>query len=177
MRSLHWLERHLEEVICCICLSLIAVCVFLQVIMRYGFNSALQWSEEVAAIGMLWAVYMGASLCVRERFHIRIMAGVMLLPRTIARGTIFIADALWAAFSVIMVIASFDYLSVLWRFKSHTPSLGINEFYPQSILVIGYLLMLFRLGQIYVGWIRGGGRGLPGMRPEHDIDAGTGVPR
>ncbi len=177
MRLLLWLERHLEEVICCICLSLVAVCVFLQVIMRYGFNTALQWSEEVAAIGMVWAVYMGASLCVRERFHIRIMAGVMLLPRAIARGTIFIADALWAAFSVIMLIVSFDYLSVLWQFTSRTPSLGINEFYPQSILVIGYGLMLLRLIQIYVSWIRDGGRGLPGMRPEHQIDAETGVPR
>ena len=165
-----WLERHLEEAVCCFALSVVAVCVFLQVIMRYAFDTALQWSEEVAAIGMVWAVYMGAALCVRERFHIRIMAGVMLLPRTLARLVIFIADALCVAFSVMMLIVSIEYLSVLARFTSRTPRLGIDEFYPQSILVIGYGLIIARLIQIYVLWLKDGAKGLPGMRPEHEIE-------
>ena len=177
MTILRWLERHLEEAVCCICLTVVASCVFLQVILRYGFNTALQWSEEVAAMGMVWAVYMGAALCVRERFHIRIMAGVLLLPRRLATAVILFADALWAAFSVFMLVVSLDYLAVLWQFTSRTPRLGIDELYPQSILVIGYTLMLLRLVQIYVRWARGGRRGLPGMRPEHDIDPETGVPR
>ncbi len=177
MGALHWLERHLEETICCVSLSVVATCVFLQVIMRYGFNTALQWSEEVAAIAMVWAVYMGASLCVRERFHIRIMAGVMLFPRRIAQAIIILADTMWAGFSVIMLVVGFDYLSVLWKFTSRTPSLGINELYPQSIIVIGYALMLARLIQIYVLWAQDGMRSMPGMRPEHDIDIETGLPR
>lgn len=177
MTILRWLERHLEEAACCVSLSVVAVCVFLQVILRYGFNTALQWSEEVAAMAMVWAVYMGAALCVRERFHIRILAGVMLLPRRLAMGVILLADGLWAAFSVFMLVVSVDYLTVLWQFTSRTPRLGIDQFYPQSILVIGYALMLLRLIQIYVRWLGDGGRGLPGMRPEHDIDPETGVPR
>lgn len=177
MAILQWLERHLEESICCLALSIVAICVFLQVIMRYGFNTALQWSEEVAAIGMVWAVYMGASLCVRERFHIRIMAGVMLLPGRLAQAIIIFADLLWAGFSIIMLVVGLDYLSVLAKFTSRTPSLGINELYPQSIIVIGYALMLARLIQIYVIWAREGRRGMPGMRPEHDIDIETGLPR
>ncbi len=173
MSLVRWLERHLEEAVCCVSLSLVAVCVFLQVIMRYGFNTALHWSEEVAAIAMVWAVYMGAALCVRERFHIRILAGVMLFPRPLAKATILLADALWAAFSVFMLIVSVDYLGVLWNFTSRTPGLGIDEFYPQSILVIGYALILLRLVQIYVLWLRDGARGIPGMRPEHDIEPGA----
>ena len=168
--ALRWLERHLEEAVCCLALSVVAVCVFLQVIMRYAFDTALQWSEEVAAIGMVWAVYMGAALCVRERFHIRIMAGVMALPTKLARIVVFIADALCIAFSVMMLIVGVEYLGVLARFTSRTPRLGIDEFYPQSILVIGYGLILARLVQIYVAWLRDGAKGLPGMRPEHQID-------
>ncbi|MEM1045884.1 MAG: TRAP transporter small permease [Pseudomonadota bacterium] len=177
MIVLRWLERHLEEAICCLSLSVVACCVFLQVIMRYGFNSALQWTEEIAAIGMVWAVYMGASLCVRERFHIRILAGVLLLPRRLALATIVVADALWAAFCVFMLVVSVEYLGVLWKFTSRTPRLGIDEFYPQSILVIGYGLILLRLIQIYVVWWRDGARSLPGMRPEQDIDMETGLQR
>ena len=166
-RLLGPLERHFEEVICCIALSVMATCVFLQVIMRYIFGSALQWSEEVAAIAMVWAVYMGASLCVRERFHIRIMAGIMLLPRPLTKAFVVLADLLAATYCVLMLRVSWEYLGVLARFTSRTPSLGIDEFFPQSILVIGYTLILLRLLQIYVQWAKAGGRGIPGMRTEH----------
>ena len=166
-RLLHFLERHLEETICCVALSVMASCVFLQVIMRYIFDSALQWSEEIAAISMVWAVYMGAALCVRERFHIRIMAGVLLLPRKAAKAVILLADALAALYCVFMLIVAVEYLGVLLQYTSRTPSLGIDEFYPQSILFIGYALILARLVQIYVIWLRGGAHGMPGMRAEH----------
>ena len=164
-----WLESHLEEFICGLALSLISICVFLQVVMRYVFGTALQWSEEVSGICMVWAVYMGASLCVRERFHIRILAGVMSLPRVLAKPIILLADLFCCAFCVFMIVVGTEYLLVLAQFTTRTPSLGINELYPQSIIVIGYALILIRFVQIYFAWFREGARGLPGMRPEHDL--------
>jgi len=133
MGALRWLDRYFEELICCTCLVVIAVSVFSQVVARYIFEVALHWTEEVAAICMVWAYI------------------------------IFIADFLWAFFCVFMLKVSWDYLAVLWKFTSHSPSLGINQFYPQSILFIGYALMLFRLAQYYLRWYRDGAEGLPGM--------------
>jgi TRAP-type C4-dicarboxylate transport system permease small subunit len=106
---------------------------------------------------------MGASLCVKERFHIRILVAVQSLPTRFGRYVIFLADAFWAFFCLFMVRVSIDYLAVLWKFTSRSPSLGIDQFYPQSILVIGYGLMLLRLLQTYVQWYREGAEGLPGM--------------
>lgn len=169
MTALRWLERHFEELICCSCLAIIAVAVFSQVIARYVFEVALHWTEETAAICMVWAVYMGASLCVRERFHIRIMVAVQALPTGFGRIVIFTADALWAFFCIFMVRVSWDYLAVFWRFPEVSPSLGINQFYPQTILVIGYALMLIRLIQTYITWWREGAEGLPGMLAEDGV--------
>ena len=166
MPVLRWLERHFEELICCSALVVIAVSVFLQVITRYLLDIALHWTEEVAAMSMVWAVYMGASLCVRERYYIRILVAVQSLPIKASRVVIFLADICWGAFCLFMVIVCLDYLEVLWKFPSRSPSLGINQFYPQSILVIGYGLMLVRLIQTYVLWYRAGGDGLPGMLDE-----------
>jgi len=166
MPALRWLERHFEELICCSALVVIAVSVFLQVITRYVLDIALHWTEEVAAISMVWAVYMGASLCVKERYHIRILVAVQSLPTGIGRYVIFLADLCWALFCLFMVRISWDYLAVLWKYTSRSPSLGIDEFYPQSILVIGYGLMLIRLIQTYVQWYRDGADGLPGMLAE-----------
>lgn len=166
MAALKWLERNLEELICCSALVIISVSVFAQVLARYVFNVALHWSEEVASISMVWAVYTGASLCVRERFHIRILVAVQAMPVRLARIVIFIADIFWAFFSLFMIKIGWDYLSVLWRYPSYSPSLGINQTFPQSILVIGYALMVIRLLQTYVRWYRDGADGLPGMLEE-----------
>lgn len=166
MKALKWLERHIEELICCTCLVIIAVAVFAQVIARYVFSVALHWTEETASMAMVWAVYTGAALCVRERFHIRIMVAVQSLPTRFGRYVIFLADALWAGFCIFMLRVSWDYLYVFWRFPETSPSLGINQFYPQTILVIGYGLMLIRLFQTYLEWYRGGAEGLPGMLVE-----------
>ena len=163
MAVLSWLEKHFEEVISCTCIVIIACCVFLQVLARYVFGVAVHWTEEVAAFGMVWAVYMGAALCIRERFHVRILVGVASLPRMLGRPAIFLADLAWALFCIFMLWVSWEYLAVLWKFTATTPSLGINELYPQSILLIGYSLMLFRLVQVYVLWFRAGAKGLPGM--------------
>lgn len=166
MAALKWLERHLEELICCTALVIIAVSVFSQVMARYVFEVALHWTEEVAAISMVWAVYMGASLCVRERFHIRIIVAVKALPVSIGRVVVFIADILWAFFCLFMMKISWEYLGVLWKFPAHSPSLGINQFYPQTILLIGYGLMVVRLFQTYWHWYQDGSDGLPGMLDE-----------
>lgn len=163
------LESRIEEVVCSPALSAIAICVFLQVVMRYVFGTALQWSGEVSGICMVWAVYMGASLCVRERFHIRILAGVTAMQRGAAKPVILLADILCCAFCVFMIVIGTEYLSVLAQLTARTSSLGIDEFYPKSIIVIGYTLILVRLLQIYFGWFRDGAKGSPGMRPEHDL--------
>lgn len=170
MTALKWLERHFEELICCSCLVIIAVAVFAQVVARYVFEVALHWTEETASMAMVWAVYMGAALCVRERFHIRIMVAVQALPTGFGRYVVFLADALWAFFCIFMVRVSIDYLYIFWRFPETSPSLGINQFYPQTILVIGYALMLIRLIQTYVDWYRDGAEGLPGMLKEDGSD-------
>lgn len=163
---MRWLERHFEELICCTALVIIAVSVFAQVLARYVFEVALHWTEEVAAVSMVWAVYMGASLCVRERFHIRILVGVKALPEKLGRVVIFTADLLWALFCVFMLRIAWDYLGVMWKYPSVSPSLGINQFYPQTVLFVGYGLMVIRLIQTYWHWYQDGANGLPGMLDE-----------
>lgn len=166
MAGIKWLVRHFEELVCCTALAVIAVSVFSQVLARYIFEVALHWTEEVAAISMVWAVYMGASLCVRERFHIRIVVTVQALPVSVGRIVILTADILFAIFCIFMLQISWDYLSVLWKYPAHSPSLGINQFYPQTVLIVGYGLMTIRLVQVYWHWYKDGAHGLPGMLEE-----------
>ncbi|MEO8740126.1 MAG: TRAP transporter small permease [Casimicrobiaceae bacterium] len=161
------LDRYFEESVACVCLSVVAILVFLQVVMRYGFNTSLAWTEELSGIAMVWAVYMGAALAVRERFHIRIMAGVVALPRAMALTLVVVADSIWLFYNLFMIKTGSEYLALFWRQTERSPSLGIDMVWPESIVVTGYVLMTFRLIQLYYRWNRAGRTELPGVSHEY----------
>lgn len=157
-----YLEANFEEVLACLALAVISLCVIAQVISRYVFNFGLTWTEELAGFAMPWAIYMGAALGVRERFHIRILVGVRQLPRSLQYAFIFLGDLLWTGFNIFMIRYGIEYLQVLWERPSMSPTLSISRFWPESIVVIAYVLMLLRLVQIYWNWMQTDRSELPG---------------
>lgn len=165
-RYLEFLEKHGEEVVCGFMLTVVSTCVFAQVVSRYVFGTAITWTEEMAGFAMVWAVYMGASLGVRERFHIRIVIGIIFLPRIVALVTILIGDVLWMAFNLFMVWQGWLYKLLMWEQVYISPSLGVDQKWPQSIVFIGYILISARVVQIYVRWFQDGCKGLPGLGKE-----------
>ncbi|GAB1481948.1 hypothetical protein MASR2M78_07630 [Treponema sp.] len=46
--------------------------IFANVVLRYGFNSGLVWSEEVALLLAVWFYFIAMSLGVKQRLHIHI---------------------------------------------------------------------------------------------------------
>tara|TARA_B100001057_G_scaffold58497_1_gene51854 strand:- start:2815 stop:3315 length:501 start_codon:yes stop_codon:yes gene_type:complete len=158
----NFLESKFEEIFACVALVIISLCVIFQVISRYVFNFGITWTEELAGFAMPWAIYMGAALGVRERFHIRILVGVRSLPMLTQYLIIFAGDFLWLAFNIFMIKYGIDYLKIMWEFPVISQTLSISNFWPETIVVIAYSLMLLRLVQIYVKWFRDGRNGLPG---------------
>ena len=75
---------------------------------------------------------------------------------------IFAGDFLWLAFNIFMIKYGIDYLKLMWEFPVISQTLSISNFWPETIIVIAYSLMLLRLVQIYVKWFRDGRKGLPG---------------
>jgi len=159
-------EQRFEEALSCFFLAVMACCVFAQVVARYIFNTAITWTEELSGFSMVWAVYMGASLAVRERFHVRIVIGVVSMPRPLAIGVIILSDLCWMAFNIFMVWYGIEYLTVLWEKVYISPSLHIDQKWPQMIVAIGYTLMAVRLAQIYFVWFKEGRHELPGIPKE-----------
>lgn len=159
--ALKWLDTYFEETICAISLSLVALCVFLQFVVRCLFGSAMAWSEEVAIYGMVWAMYMGASMCVREKAHMRILLGVRALPYKLSVAVIVFADAAWLVFNLFMVVIGADYVKLLVDQPMISPALGIDQAWPQSVIPFGFALMAFRIIEHYYDWFKGGCQDFP----------------
>ena len=57
-------------VIACVLAALITTVVFSGVVMRYVFNSPLQWQEEFPKFLMVWMTFTGSVFVYRQRKHI-----------------------------------------------------------------------------------------------------------
>jgi TRAP-type C4-dicarboxylate transport system permease small subunit len=72
----------LVEVVLVLLLAGMAVMVFANVVLRYGFNSGLNISEEMSRYFFVWLTFIGAALAFREHSHVGVETFVRLLgPR------------------------------------------------------------------------------------------------
>ncbi len=155
------LDQYFEEVLCFIGLSVLAISVLSQVILRFAFSSAFVWAEETAVYGMIFAIYLGASMAVRDRAHIRITLLIGILPRTLQIIFIVLADLLWAAFIIFMIVQTTTYTQLLFNVVYQTPGLGIEQRWVQMFIPMIFCLILFRILQVYWRWRENKWQGLP----------------
>ena len=148
-----WLERHAEEVAAGICVCIMTILVFFQVVMRYVFHKPTSWSDEIAIYAMLWSVYLSMSWAVRERAHIRVMNLINAFPSRMALVMTIFSDAIWFLFSVFLTYQSIQLEISLWELRFESPVLGIAQKWPYLCLVFGFSMMSLRLIQVYYRWI------------------------
>ena len=68
--------------------------VFLNVVLRYGFNSNLLLTEEVARYVFVWLTFLGSILAYARNGHIRVDSGLKLLAPGVRRWVELAADAI-----------------------------------------------------------------------------------
>lgn len=155
------IDRHFEDILCTFFLSVVVGSVLMQVVLRFAFNTAAVWAEETAVYGMIFAVYLGASLAVRERAHIRVTLLLSRLPRKLQVSSVVLADALWIGFVMFMIVQTLIYTQLLFNVTYQTPGLGIEQRWIQMFIPMLFLLMLFRIVQVYWRWRNDSYKGLP----------------
>ena len=71
LKQLGKLYNAFEEYAMIIFLGVMLAVVFVQVVLRYVFNSGLTWSEEGARFLFMWIIWISMSIGFRDKSHIR----------------------------------------------------------------------------------------------------------
>lgn len=101
--------RGFEENAIAIILGLMTVVTFVNVVLRYVFNSSLIWGLEVTLILFAWLVLLGVSYAVRVTAHLGVDALTGIMPRRMAHGVAIFAAAICLAYSLLLVKGAWDY--------------------------------------------------------------------
>lgn len=102
--------------------ALMCGCLLLGVVFRYVLRSSLSWTGEVALFSFTWAVFLGASLGIRERFHVRITALEEMLPPASRSIVGHLLTALIGGFCVLVAVIGWQF--AVFSAPLSSPALG-----------------------------------------------------
>jgi C4-dicarboxylate transporter, DctQ subunit len=138
---------HLEEAIIAILLAAMTILTFLQVVLRYAFNTGFIWALEATVYLFAWLIMIGISYAVRVHAHIGVDLVVKLLPRPLRRAVGLTAIGLCLLYAGLMVVSSYWYLVVLGRLGVYAEDIPLPRWVLGIILPIGFALLGLRLAQ------------------------------
>ncbi len=154
MRSL--VER-LERIQTWITAGLIAVlmvCVSVQVFVRYVIQKPwFLWSEELARFVLIWAVFLGIGVGIKQRAHFAMDVLPGVLGRRLGRAIRVFADLTMALILLLLLLAGlrFSYFGLF----QYSPNMEILMLWVFISLPIGGLLSLIYLAEKLREHLRG----------------------
>jgi TRAP-type C4-dicarboxylate transport system permease small subunit len=123
------------------------VALFFNVVLRYGFNYTLAWSEELVREVIIYTTLIGCSAAIKQRKMIKIDASVQLLPK-LKVPLNFFSNFVTVIFSLMMIY--YGWLMAALQFRTHqkTIIMQIPLVYLYAILPLMGITMLLRILQV-----------------------------
>ena len=148
-----------EEAFICLLLAAMTIEVFIEVILRYGFNTGVSFGTELTQHLSAWMVLFGASYGVKVGSHIGVDAFVRTLPPSGRRAMSTLAVLLALVYCGLILFGSWVYLAKMYKIQVELQDMPIQRWVAHSPLIIGYLLLAYRLicllGRILTGKAEG----------------------
>ena len=135
---MRFLIKNLEEILASIAISITVLMVITNVVLRYGFNFVLPWSEELSVICFIWAVYLGISSCYKHNLHMGVDVILSFLPERFIIPFKLVIACLLLGLNGLMAYLSYEYTMLSSKV---TPVMSLSYFYINSVLVICFTLM------------------------------------
>jgi TRAP-type C4-dicarboxylate transport system permease small subunit len=141
-RILDGLDRAARWAIIAASAVMIAI-VAAQVALRYGFNSSIDWSEEISRLLFVWTMFLAIPLGIREGAHVGIE---LLLAHIPSAARAVLAKACAVAGAVVMAVVLWQAISVAaltWDEMMQSVNVSTNWFMVPVAIAAGHSLLHF----------------------------------
>ena len=146
---------HLEEWIITLMLAAMTALTFLQVVMRYVFNSGFSWALELTTVFFAFMIFVGISYGVRVGSHIGVDALVKLMGHNARRNVSILAVLLSLLYVGFVLTGSTIYVLKMKDVGIEFEDMPIERWMVLIIMPIGFLLTGWRFLQILMGLVSG----------------------
>lgn len=124
-----------------------------QVWYRFVLNDPLSWSEEAGRYLFVWISFMGAAAGVRYQVHLGIDLMEKLLPPSLHRWTVVVANLIIQVFLLMIIYWGFKILGII-RFQE-SASMHISMLYPYMAVPVGSIFMFINSIRVMISAMQG----------------------
>ncbi|RZJ62836.1 MAG: TRAP transporter small permease [Acidovorax sp.] len=118
-----------------LCLAIMVVLVFGNVVLRYTFNSGITVSEELSRWLFVWLTFMGAVVALREHGHLGVDAMVVRLPRLGKKICLVLAQVAMLYVSWLLLAGSWAQTLINWETEAPVTGASVGIFYASGVLM------------------------------------------
>ena len=149
MKTLGRIVNGLEEGFIALLFAAMTLVTFVQVVLRYVFNTGFVWAVELTTYLFAWMVLFGVSYGVKVSAHLGVDAFVRLFGTGTRRALGLVAVTAGLAYAAIMFVGGWNYVvGFLYTIGIESEDLPIPQWVPMAILPIGLALLFFRFAQV-----------------------------
>ncbi len=134
-----------EEAIITLLLVAMTLLVFVEVVMRFIFNSGFLWAQELTLHLSAWFVLFGVSYGLKVGAHIGVDAFIKKLPEMGQRILSSVAVLLSLGYCGLFLYGSWIYLSKMKKIGIELEDLPVPTWIAHGILIIGLGFLSLRL--------------------------------
>jgi TRAP-type transport system small permease protein len=139
--------RFLELLIVVFMVAMV-VMVFGNVVLRYGFNSGIDISDEMARYCFVWLTYIGAMVAMREGGHLGVDTLVKRLPVGGKKTALFLSEALMLLCNGLFVLGTWKMHEL--QVSNVSPVVGLSMIWIYGMgYVVGGVMGAFNLRVIW----------------------------
>lgn len=136
------------NVLMAVCLSCMAILVFLNVVLRYAFDSGITWSEEMSRFLFVWLTFLGAIGALKDNSHLGVDMFVKKLP-LVGKKVAFVLSNLIVLY-VLWLVLDGSWKSTMISTKALSPAVGLPLSYIYGIgIVVSIGMAIIVLFNIY----------------------------
>lgn len=143
----------LLSVVIVVCLAAMVLMVFGNVVLRYGFNSGITFSEELSRWLFVWLTFLGAIVAIREHGHLGTDMLVSRLPLAGKKLLHVVAHVLMLYVSWLIFSGSLAQTRINWDVEAPVTGASLALFYGVGVVfaVSSALLLLNELLRVLTG--------------------------
>jgi C4-dicarboxylate transporter DctQ subunit len=149
------LINRLEEGLMATLLAFMTLLTFVQVGMRYLFNSGWTWSLEATTYSFAALVLIGMSYGVRTRTHITVDLIVSRLAPAGQKAVRIVAILVCLAYAGLMLYGALMFVDRLMTLGNMARDVPLPKWVLTATMPLGFVLLAFRLGESAFDIVRG----------------------
>lgn len=150
MKTIRWLDRHLEECLLVLIGSIMVLSVSMQVLVRFIFGGSIDGVEEFTRYGFIWLIYIGISYAAKKQRHLKVDVLLLVLKNKAKVVLGMVSNMIFLAFAVFIIFygSSISFLILDWGQVS--PALNFPVGWVYLAAPAGMGLTSMRLLQVLV---------------------------